>query len=924
MATPLFSIQEAVNSASSLPNVQPDDNHNNNKLVVLIENYKKSEKEYNYELRVLKSIIEDFDPVYNNHYDSSLDDITNEMVMQRKQINGKCLELVSQLLNKHTELYHILNLSNFDSFIVKVSEWSSIINELYYAYTEFYKLDINQSKSELKIRRRPLVRVRYLNNFFKTLKNILMEMDEKPYSSSIIANLEVTIFKLSKLLDDLRLLDERERYNCENQVCTANAKDIKQLRPVCVNLNQNNFNSKEIYNCDLHYINKNENVTLNFMKIDIVFLSNLSNTLNDQIAIIEKDNYGKSLIFAPLSKSEFCFLKSDNSNKIQSLLFNHSVLKDSLQICFTFNENTTDELSYKLLNLFPQYIPSAIYNKPTDGLCIKLGTLEEYKPQSLLIKKPFNEQNITPVIMESISLIPEPTSTGLISPISESEFTFENPVSLSTKKQEESVEDNSSNVPLYKLQFTSSTTDVSVSKVLNRKTYMQLSTSTVMDKEIKERNISQKFLQNIANDETSDEESIISITEELSLAPIAKLPTPQSIPGIKKSETINEVKEVVIKSSRSTKICSDDLTVGKKSLNLEKYQNSLLPVSIEKKKKARKSSLFGSLTNLLSKKNSKSSISVQKVENKLSKPKDISPTESLHSISSITTSKSTDQKLLSILNEPSLISKSLPPARISLWNNNSWTKGKDVKLVLHTIKNNTIFYMGFYDMIEKSASSKTISSGETSNDLQIPLLLIELTEFTECMFNPIDIHVKTRSFKGNLITLLLRPLQRQDMSIISNALVNPELIDLIKNSSSVDSELSNKTETDMSVISNAESMSSIELEIEEKQLPVVPELYEEDNLKLNKSWTGVGNLNVIDNDGKLKDLNRCVLNVERKGNYKITIDLTGFEFGNIELNVSNKQIKEMDDLQLLVKSDQSYIITFDSTDDFQMFNECIY
>lgn len=955
MTTPLFSIQEAVNSASSLPHIKesrnpisvysdrqypkqkPTDDYKQDKLVFLIENYKKSENEYSTELRVLESIVKSFDPVYNNYFDSSLDDITDEMVKFRKDKNAKLYTVIQHLILKHNELYQLLHFTDLDTMLVNLSEWGVNINQLYKEYNGYYKLDIHQAKSEVQIRRRPLIRIRYLNNFFKSLKNIVIQMDERPYSAELLSNLEVIIFKLSKSLEDARLLDESERQRWDNFIFSTNCKDIVQLKSICVDLKPHDFDS-ESYNCNLHYINKLQKTTLNFFKCDVIFLKNRT---FDQIAIVQKDTFGKNLVFSPLRMGEFKLDRTVNDSNGKSILFNHSIIGTDIQICFTMTENTDPQLSEKLLDLFPQVNDETTYEKPCFGLRIQNVQTTNYISKEIQDSKLIST---TIPIEKSISIASnfeaeseqhvfrkETTNKpSTVIPKMNSNNTSSNDLLHKQDPDSKTSLYDPSNVPLYKLKFANSSTDIA-SGYLNKSTSIyhtneQLETRIDVSSS---KILSQKIIQQVINDDTSDEESIVSATEELQFVPISKLPTPVKL--------ANPTSAINSDHTEISKEKSDDHSISQKIqeihisevkpkslMNFDKYKNSLLinddglqQPNISHKKKKRQS-IFNSLANIISKKNSKiSTITAQKVTNKLSVPKEVSPTKSLHSISSIANDKVKDEKSMNIVSDSNCISTQLPNAKISLWTMMKWTKSKEVQLFLHKLSDNEI-YLGMYHMIEKSISNNSISSS-TSNENKTPLLLLKLDKNMDCMVNTIDIHLKTFNCHNELLTVLIRPLDHNAMKIISNALICPEAVDILVNSSSCDSDLSKQSvetqETSTTSIESEELVDNIDEEIDH----IISYGLE----KVTKTWTGVGSINLLQSDGKLKDLNRCVFSVVNKNDKNINFDLTGFDFGNIELNVGKDQIRELEELQVVVKGRENYILVFDSLEDINLFYECI-
>lgn len=930
--TPLFPIKEAVNSSSSLPQVTKEtENTTNNKItdinthiyeesrmMLLLENYKKSESEYQVELKTLLNIIENFDPVYNNYYDGSLEDITNEMVNLRKEKNSKLLDIVKNLTIKHNKLLQSLNLPNYDMMLMELSQWGNDIYQLYSSYIKFYKLDTNQSKTEIKIRRRPLIRIRYLNNFIKNLKSIHIQMKEKPYSGQLISNFETLNCQMSKCLDEARIIDEAEKLKFEKFINIFNAKDLVQLRSVCVSLNQEDFNTKS-YICNLHFINKSQKAALNFLNIEVLFLNN---NFGNSIVIIQKDSSGNNLLFSPIKQSELRFLNSKKDSNGKSLIFNHSIMKDDIQLCFTFNESKELNFESKLMELFPDINTKIIYRQSTVGLGLMLPSTTPIKKASTILPMSANskeqiikqkdeiKENIPPQNQQNIQIPARKSSNHILS-------------SLNINSKSQSITKSNSTINL------------------------------TLSKDIK-KNIPQQILQEIANnDESSDEddESIISKTEELHFLPIENVPTAENVPiseniSISKTEESNNlIKSVKLKEEpvfEKEPIFEPDniesVESKKMSIDISKYQNSL-QIPSKEQKISRHKSIFGSLSNFLTKKNNKKSLIISEPlerQQQIRNTTNMQPTKSIKSISSINKSvKSSinsnneliDSRLQRIISNSNFVSKPISNARISLWNRNNWTDSKNVKLILHINNLNKEYFMGAYEF------------KNDSNDLFFnePILMLKLNNKTDCMFNIIDIHVTTCNYKDENLTVLIRSMDSNDIKLIGNALLCPENIDLIINSNSCDSELSKNSQYS-GLSERSQSISSIECDVEIetenksgdnnfKIEKVEPDQSQEEINQIEditKNWSGMGNIKIIEKDGKLRDLNRCVFNILKKSKEEIDIDLIGFDFGTIELNISPKNIKELSDLEIMIKGSSSYVLTFDNEKDIEMFYGCIY
>ncbi len=174
---------------------------------------------------------------------------------------------------------------------------------------------------------------------------------------------------------------------------------------------------------------------------------------------------------------------------------------------------------------------------------------------------------------------------------------------------------------------------------------------------------------------------------------------------------------------------------------------------------------------------------------------------------------------------------------------------------------------------------------------------------------------------GNKLTVLIRPSDISELTLINNALLTPSETRLyLQKNESTATELSIPNSYGMS-IPKVESMSSIESEVDfvaEGTLEKLKTLTTDD-----KSWTGVGQLLEVIENGKERDLNSCVLTVEnRKSRDLITIDLTGFEFGNIELSLRQHEIKEISSTKISLG--ENYILQLENVQDMHLFYECVY
>ena len=941
--TPLFSIQEAADSTASIPNVNPmkftyspnapvlsseskiekfhsaDQIHSiadsqYDRLMYLLHNYVQSEVEYHDELQVLRMIVKSFNPVYNNYFDGSLKDITNEMVAYRKEANEELLETIDAIIQKHTEMRQILSLYSFDELVLKLSTWGENVPQLYSKYMKRYRLDVSQCKSEIKSRRRPLIRVRYLNTFYKNLKNILITMGERSFSSEAIPSFEVIIYKLTKCLEECRKLDDVEKAKCNDIVTISTAKDVLSLQNVCVIIEQSQFKKSQQYNVDLHYFNMIEHSTLTYLKATLMFLQ------NGELAIVETENYNKSLVFAQLRQGEFRYSKSDDMDGNTSLLFNHSVCGSRVQLCFTIKQNET-RLSNLLTGLFPPQRVNLRHIESSKGLGIA--------PQRI------NEISTSPVSTDGTSANERLSST-------ETEPTS---VSSSGSESEEDheltfVQQTQSSAPLYKLHLETKKIPVQAptSKYhteLLQDTKIPEAPANELDIQ-KERELSLKFMRQVVNDISSDEEEEegdegdsdgdydVQSCTNISFAPIQQLPTPIDDSHPADGQTITKA-DVLTEEQPQHSIFRN------KKHDFSKYENAIHDVSqltphasqTSTQSQQKKKSFFNTFTSILSKKREVKSSSRKSSKELPATVRKSTTSEANAMASGVRLQKSKSETALKRIITSDLSTTFITRVRICLWNGHTWSNAKDCSMMLHQQPSSSEFYIGFYDSTAKSLSSTTISTlGLSDNDaINLPVLLMRLNTLSSCTSNPIDIQMVAENHIGNKLTVLIRPSDISELTLINNALLTPSETRLyLQKNESTATELSIPNSYGMS-IPKVESMSSIESEVDfvvEGTLEKLKTLTTDD-----KSWTGVGQLLEVIENGKEMDLNSCVLTVEnRKSRDLITIDLTGFEFGNIELSLRQHEIKEISSTKISLG--ENYILQLENVQDMHLFYECVY
>lgn len=343
-STPLFSIQEAVKSDSSLPPAtkiyQDPIKSIDERYFTIINEFKQSETEYREEIRALYGVIGLFDPVYNTYFDNSYDDVTDEMVSFRKTKNQELKQNIKDIAQHHRHLYDYLHDTDIDRAMCNISEWILRANQLYMTYTSMYRIDGNHSKSENYIRKLPLVKQQHLFNFISSLKELVFYFNAKPSTASLISNLEIGLHQLKKSLEQSHKLAR-----VDNDIKISNCKDISSLKPISITLSINDLDLENSFKCKLFYFHKIQSVSMNFEKVELAFIKN---SKFRKIVLLEIDGIDRNLIFSPLSENEFKFVQKVDERTIQFDNYNENV-----QLFFTMDENTKAGCFDKLASLFP-------------------------------------------------------------------------------------------------------------------------------------------------------------------------------------------------------------------------------------------------------------------------------------------------------------------------------------------------------------------------------------------------------------------------------------------------------------------------------------------------------------------------------------------------------------------------------------------
>ncbi|GME85898.1 unnamed protein product [Ambrosiozyma monospora] len=366
----------------------------------LINDLYNSELTYLSDLHSLHSLIYQFDYKYDSYYDDSNDDISDQLIHQRKQQNTQMLTIIDKLIKLHDSLQSILVPGSqhshpqcqsqlqqllfdfdFDLVQVKLSKWLIFTVRHYAQYVDLYRLNFSQSSTEVRLRRKPLIRIRYLLKFTQKWKQLLnFQTTTTQYTSDLLSNLEIASHKLSKILNDARAQDEEQRSKISKHLHFNSCKSIETFQNVaCCSFDLSWVSA--VFDSQLFYKNDELDCLLNLSNVQIMFLRNEKFGDLQSMALLKVEDAGKSLIFPPLKSGELKFINEVNDDTpvpshttmsttttpattptltssteqfFKVLVFKHSQ-NNKIEIYLKYNpsKHSALQLKQKLLSLFP-------------------------------------------------------------------------------------------------------------------------------------------------------------------------------------------------------------------------------------------------------------------------------------------------------------------------------------------------------------------------------------------------------------------------------------------------------------------------------------------------------------------------------------------------------------------------------------------
>ncbi|KAH3661998.1 hypothetical protein OGAPHI_006179 [Ogataea philodendri] len=282
----------------------------------VLDQIRTSDSHYRNELGSLLRLVNAFDSRYNNYFDDKIDDDFDELVDHRQAMNTKLTKVVRLLIVSHKDLGSILEQKDLMELAANFARWCISANKGYRQYVELYRIRDNQSLSEVELRRQPLLRLAYLHQSVKTVKNLLSLQIEHSKGGTVFSDLEIALHRLGQLIEEARKMDQVQRKKLDNHVNFANVRSITDFAMVCSSFNVNAMVDR--YETEMYYTNEKLDVSLIYKTMELVFLK------NNTVAMVSVEKGHRALLFPPLRANE---LQYDKQVEEEVYLFRHTLDK---------------------------------------------------------------------------------------------------------------------------------------------------------------------------------------------------------------------------------------------------------------------------------------------------------------------------------------------------------------------------------------------------------------------------------------------------------------------------------------------------------------------------------------------------------------------------------------------------------------------
>ncbi|KAG7908992.1 hypothetical protein KL906_003223 [Ogataea polymorpha] len=280
----------------------------------VLDEIKTTESHYISELGSLMRLVNAFDVRFNNYFDDSVDDAIEEQMVHRQKKNTRLAKTVRTLITMHRELGKILQTDDLAVLAAKFAEWCTDAIKLYKQYISLYRLQENQSVSEVELRRQPLLRLAYLHQSIKCVKNMLSLQMDRLQGGSVFSDLEVAIHRLEQTMEEAHRMECLQRKKLEKHVNFSSVRSMTDFSMICSSFSMNSI--VETYRTEMYYTNEKLDTSLIFKTLELMFLK------NQTVALVSLEKGERTLVFPPLRANE---LHYDKQVEDEIYVFKHTL-----------------------------------------------------------------------------------------------------------------------------------------------------------------------------------------------------------------------------------------------------------------------------------------------------------------------------------------------------------------------------------------------------------------------------------------------------------------------------------------------------------------------------------------------------------------------------------------------------------------------
>ncbi|CDK25168.1 unnamed protein product [Kuraishia capsulata CBS 1993] len=243
--------------------------------------------------------------------------------LQKQESPASWLEATRGLLEHHDILEDVLGCADEELATVRFSEWAQAAVPYYSRYVKAYHRSGENSQGEARLRRRPLIRIRYLDRFVERLTIAVSTRDE-PYTKELIENLAIAKHRLAEELASARRKDDAERRNADlTSVSFAQTRHIVTLEPVASGFDLSHAVQRLRTSITLKHP---KNHGLENVEAELVGLAETgrlekrksSYSLEEcsALALCKMENVGRSLMFPPFRRGELQLKSEADDEKV--------------------------------------------------------------------------------------------------------------------------------------------------------------------------------------------------------------------------------------------------------------------------------------------------------------------------------------------------------------------------------------------------------------------------------------------------------------------------------------------------------------------------------------------------------------------------------------------------------------------------------